>query len=74
MKRCIKGQSSYEEEEKVEEKKKVQEKITPTYLKLHKVPGVSERDTVGSKIEALRDYLQRQVGENFFTAYKMIQD
>ena len=35
---------------------------------------MSERDTVGSKIEALRDYLERQVGDNFFTAYKMIQE
>lgn len=38
------------------------------------MPGVSERDSVGSKIEALRDYLEKQVGENFFLAYRLIQE
>lgn len=55
MKRCIKGDEDDEDEERVE--RKVEEKITPNYLKMPKVPGVSDRDTIGSKIEALRDYL-----------------
>ncbi len=52
----------------------MEDKISPNYLKLNRIPGVSERDSVGSKIEALRDYLEKQIGDSFYTAYKIIQE
>lgn len=38
-------------------------KITPKYLEMETIPGVTKKDTLGSKIEALRMYLQKQIGE-----------
>ena len=39
------------------------------------IPGVSDKDTLGSKIEALRAYLQKQIGDNnFLKAYTMIHE
>lgn len=49
--------------------------IAPKYLDINKVPGVHDKDTLGNKIEALRAYLEKQVGDNqFVKAYSMIQD
>lgn len=68
MKRCIKGEQS-------EVIWKVEDGITPKYLDINKVPGVHDKDTLGNKIEALRAYLEKQVGDSqFVKAYSMIQD
>lgn len=70
MKRCIKGESSTEEQNW-----KIEEKIIPKYLEMNKIPGVSEHDTVGSKIEALRAYLEKKVGDDeFYKVYAIIQE
>lgn len=69
MKRCIKGGQAEEDSSW----KLVEEKVAPKYLKMEKVPGVGDRDTVGSKIEALRAYLEKEVGDKFYDAYRMIQ-
>jgi len=38
------------------------------------VPGTSERDTIGYKIEALRYYLENKIGfEQFMKVYQMIE-
>lgn len=31
---------------------------------MNRIPGVSDKDTLGSKIEALRAYLERKVGDD----------
>lgn len=36
------------------------------------IPGMNERDTTGSKIEALRTYLDKEIGREFVDAYKAI--
>lgn len=39
------------------------------------VPGTNDRDTIGYKIEALRVYLEKQIGVDLFLrAYKLVQD
>ena len=38
------------------------------------IPGMNDRDTVGSKIEALRVYLEKEIGKQFMSVYKMIQN
>lgn len=43
-------------------------------MKIDKVPGVGDKDTVGSKIEALRAYLEKEVGDKFYDIYKLIQE
>jgi NIMA (never in mitosis gene a)-related kinase len=41
---------------------------------MNKIPGISDKDTLGSKIEALRAYLEKKVGdEEFYKVYAMIQ-
>jgi len=52
MKRCIKG--DHPEEVNIRE----EEKLTPKYLNISRVPGLCEKDTVGNKIEAIRVYLE----------------
>ena len=52
MKRCIKGEHA--EEVVLRE----EERLTPKYLNISKVPGICEKDTVGNKIEAIRVYLE----------------
>ena len=57
MKRCMKG--DYEEESREPApKEREEEQVRPKYLNMEKVPGVEQHDTVGSKIEALRMYLE----------------
>ena len=34
------------------------------------IPGMNERDTTGSKIEALRMYLEKEIGGHFIDAYR----
>lgn len=42
---------------------------------MEKIPGVNHKDTLGSKIQALRLYLQKQIGDDSFVkAYSMIQE
>jgi len=36
------------------------------------IPGMNERDTTGSKIEALRTYLDKEIGREFVDAYRAI--
>ena len=68
MKRCIKGEAAQEQNWKVEDK------ITPKYLQISKIPGINDKDTLGSKIEALRAYLENKVGdEEFYKVYSIIQ-
>ena len=43
-------------------------------MQFNNIPGYNEKDTVGSKIEALRVYLEKSVGNDFFSAYKMIHE
>lgn len=68
MKRCIKGEHS---EEIV---LKQQERVTPKYLNISKVPGICEKDTVGNKIEATRAYLEQQIGDDFYKVYNLIKE
>ena len=44
MKRCLKGDSREEINWSVDEK------IAPKYLEMNKIPGISDKDTLGSKI------------------------
>lgn len=68
MKRCLKGDNE-------EVNWKVEDKIKPKYLQMNMIPGVSDKDTLGSKIEALRAYLEKQIGdESFLKAYSMIHE
>jgi NIMA (never in mitosis gene a)-related kinase len=70
MKRCIKGESTSDESSW-----RVEDRIAPKYLEINKIPGVTEKDTLGSKIEALRAYLELKVGDDeFVKAYSMIQE
>lgn len=39
-----------------------------------RLPGLSEHDTIGYRIEALRVYLEQQLGaDEFISVYKMLQ-
>ena len=39
-----------------------------------KLPGLSDKDTIGYRIEALRLYLEQQLGEDvFISIYKTLQ-
>ncbi len=58
MKRCIKGEHGEEEGVWRDE-----ERVTPKYLNMERVPGIGDKDTVGSKIEALRAYLEKEIGD-----------
>ena len=40
----------------------------------HNIPGMNDRDTIGSKIEALRMYLEKEIGRGFVPVYKVIQN
>jgi hypothetical protein len=51
MKRCIKGDPGEDANWKIEDR------IAPRYLEINKIPGINDKDTLGSKIEALRAYL-----------------
>jgi hypothetical protein len=53
MKRCIKGEQHVSEDQSVWR----EDRVVPKYLNLERVPGVGDKDSVGSKIEALRMYL-----------------
>ena len=57
MKQCMKGDSEEESRDSAP-KEREEEQIRPKYLNMEKVPGVAQNDTVGSKIEALRMYLE----------------
>lgn len=38
------------------------------------VPGINDRDTISFKIEALRFYLEKQLGSNnFYEAYRLLE-
>lgn len=41
----------------------MEDKITPKYLEMNKIPGINDKDSLGSKIEALRAYLEKKVGD-----------
>ena len=73
MKRCIKGESE-EESKESSWKEREEEKVVPKYLNMEKVPGVRQQDTVGSKIEALRMYLEDQIGDDFYRVYELVKD
>lgn len=50
---------------------KVNRFLTPEGKRL---PGLSEQDTIGYRIEALRVYLEQQLSEqSFISAYKILQ-
>ena len=69
MKSCIKGDPGEDANWKIEDR------IAPRYLEINKIPGINDKDTLGSKIEALRAYLQKKVGDmQFVRAYSMIQE
>lgn len=76
MKKYIKGGSMHGEEEAEESQHHgYLSSITPKFLQMEKIPGVSVKDSLGSKIEALRVYLEKQIGEDAFVkAYSLIQD
>jgi len=41
----------------------------------HRIPGLSEHDSIGYRIEALRVYLENQLGSDpFINSYKMLQN
>ena len=48
--------------------------MIPKYLNISRVPGICEKDTVGSKIEAIRAYLQEQIGDDFYKVYGLIKE
>jgi NIMA (never in mitosis gene a)-related kinase len=72
MKRCIKGDKQQEVDE--ESGWKEEERVVPKYLNLERVPGVGDKDSVGSKIEALRAYLEKEIGDEFYSIYNLIKD
>ncbi len=37
------------------------------------LPGIFDKDTTCSKIEALRYYLEKQIGDKFYDVYKYIE-
>lgn len=52
-------------------------KIVPKFLEVDGkpfiIPGTSEKDTTGQKIEALRYYLEKQIGlSQFLNAYNIV--
>jgi NIMA (never in mitosis gene a)-related kinase len=69
MKKCLNDEGE-------DEKDILDKPVNPRFLEMNgkplSIPGISERDTVGSKIEALRYYLEKVIGEDFFKAYKLI--
>ena len=48
--------------------------LTPNYLNIPRVPGICEKDTVGNKIEAIRAYLEQEIGDTFYKVYNLIKD
>ena len=52
---------------------KEKEEVTPKYLNISKVPGICEKDTVGNKIEAIRAYLEQEIGDEFYRVYNLIK-
>ncbi|CAD8089407.1 unnamed protein product [Paramecium sonneborni] len=75
MRKCLdKKQSKEEEESMIVDNFK----IVPQFLNQQKqfqVPGTSERDTIGYKIEALRYYLEQQMGlDSFMRAYQTLEN
>lgn len=67
MKKCIKGQ--HDQETNIKE----QENIVPKYLNISRVPGVCDKDTIGNKIEAIRAYLEQEIGDQFYEIYNLIK-
>ena len=67
MKKCLKGEHSEEVSLKEDDK------VTPKYLNLSRVPGVCEKDSLANKIEALRAYLECEIGDEFYKAYGLIK-
>jgi hypothetical protein len=45
MKRCIKGEGSHEDNNW-----KIEDKISPKYLEINRIPGINDKDSLGSKI------------------------
>ncbi|CAD8165177.1 unnamed protein product [Paramecium octaurelia] len=75
MRKCLDKKQSKEEEESIIVDNF---KIVPQFLNQQKqfqVPGTSERDTIGYKIEALRYYLEQQMGlDSFMRAYQTLEN
>ncbi|CAK93188.1 unnamed protein product (macronuclear) [Paramecium tetraurelia] len=75
MRKCLDKKQSKEEEESIIVDNF---KIVPQFLNQQKqfqVPGTSERDTIGYKIEALRYYLEQQMGlDSFMKAYQTLEN
>ncbi|CAD8148644.1 unnamed protein product [Paramecium octaurelia] len=75
MRKCLDKKQSKEEEESIIVDNF---KIVPQFLNQQKqfqVPGTSERDTIGYKIEALRYYLEQQMGlDTFMKAYQTLEN
>ncbi|CAK73768.1 unnamed protein product (macronuclear) [Paramecium tetraurelia] len=75
MRKCLDKKQSKEEEESIIVDNF---KIVPQFLnhqKQFQVPGTSERDTIGYKIEALRYYLEQQMGlDSFMRAYQTLEN
>lgn len=44
--------------------------MVPKYLK---VPGISDKDTIGNKIEALLVHLEDNIGDDFYKVYNLIK-
>lgn len=53
---------------------KEEDKVTPKYLNISRVPGICEKDTVGNKIEAIRAYLEEEIGDEFYRVYGLIKE
>jgi NIMA (never in mitosis gene a)-related kinase len=83
---CLTKQSSisakaptHDEEEQGLSKPVEDVKVLPKFLHPEGhalvLPGISDRDSLGLKLEALRVYLERQLGEDrFYSAYKLIAE
>ncbi|KAL4427207.1 hypothetical protein ABPG74_022294 [Tetrahymena malaccensis] len=72
-----KPQNSKQKDEEEENFGDQQFQIFPKFLKIDGkpfiVPGISNKDTTGSKIEALRYYLEKQIGaDQFMEVYRLI--
>lgn len=69
MKRCIKGEHASEDQSVWRD-----DRVVPKYLNLERVPGMDDRDSVGSKIEALRVYLEQEIGDDFYQVYNLMKE
>ncbi|KAM3141150.1 hypothetical protein pb186bvf_006755 [Paramecium bursaria] len=74
IKKCLEKKASMvEEEQLVQDNFQIQSQFL-NHGKQINVPGTSDRDTIGYKIEALRYYLEQQIGfELFMQVYQTIE-